>query len=235
MRKYIYVIIALLAIYVVGHGRSNGDNPSAIRDDRAEASAPEQSVARVGLQVGHWKNSELPDELYEKLQYSLGGEVAGVTEWELCLEIAQQTKALLEEDGYAVDLIPATVPEGYKADAFVALHTDGNDDTSVRGFKSIGSAWDESGQSDILSLAIDNALSVNTGMPSASYISEEMNEYYAFNFTKYDHAVSSTTPAVIVELGFLTNAQDRRFLKTDGELVAKSLRQAINTFLNGSS
>ena len=216
--------------YLIGQSKSLPQ----VTDAAQSEAAPGQAERRVGIQIGHWKNAELPDEFRNKLIYSLGGEVNGLTEWELCLDIAEETKSLLEKDGFVVDLIPATVPVDYQADAFLSLHTDGNDDTSVRGYKVAPTAWDESIRSSNLSEAIVVALGSEADLPTSSYISEEMNEYYAFNFTKYDHAVSASTPAVIVELGFLTNRDDRQYLVSNSDKVAESLRQGIKAFLDSN-
>ena len=229
MRKSYYIVVLVLVGYLLGQLRAL---PSVADTARSEAPAPKQQ--RVGLQVGHWLNADLPDEFRNKLAYSLGGEVNGLTEWELCLDIAQRTKTKLESDGYAVDLLPATVPENYLADAFLSLHTDGNDDTTVRGYKVAATAWDETSRSTELSEAVQVALGSAADLPTSSYISEEMNEYYAFNFTKYDHAVSPSTPAVIVELGFLTNRDDRQYLVYSSDQVAESLRQGVNSFLDSN-
>src|SRR5439155_4381881 len=78
---------------------------------------------RVGLQVGHWRLDEVPAELERLEGGSFGG---GKAEWEVALDLAQRTKALLEAQGAQVDLLPATVPERYRAHAFVSIHADGD-------------------------------------------------------------------------------------------------------------
>lgn len=232
MRKYLLVIGALVFVWVLnGRGGDIVESPTATVD----AAVDDDGVSkRIGIQVGHWQNEDLPDELWKLRDYSLGGEVSGQTEWELCLSIAELTKQDLESDGYAVDLIPATVPESYQADAFISLHTDGNDDTSVSGYKTAASAWDETDESESLAQAMMSGLA-KTDLGEASYISEEMNEYYAFNYTKYDHAVSPSTPAAIVELGFLTNYSDRSYLTNRAEEVAASLADGVRDYLQSHS
>ena len=96
---------------------------------------------RVGLQVGHWRTEELPDE-FERLRRRGGGtRGGGKKEWEVNLAIAEKTANLLRDQGIVVDILPATVPEAYWADAFIAIHADGNDNSSVSGFK-VASAYD---------------------------------------------------------------------------------------------
>jgi N-acetylmuramoyl-L-alanine amidase len=64
---------------------------------------------RVGLQVGHWKSNELPDEL-KTLRNNTGASGDGKTEWEVNYAIAQKTADYLTEAGIKVDILPATVP-----------------------------------------------------------------------------------------------------------------------------
>lgn len=73
-----------------------------------------EGPAKFGLQVGHWKNNELPKEL-AKLIGNTGASGNGKWEWEVNLKIEGLTKAELEELGVIVEIIPATVPSKYWA------------------------------------------------------------------------------------------------------------------------
>ena len=90
---------------------------------------PRTGPVRVGIQVGHWKSSELPDEL-ARLRTSTGARANGLAEVDINLAVGQRVVALLQQRGIETDLLPATVPPGYEADAVVALHADGS--TSAR-------------------------------------------------------------------------------------------------------
>src|SRR5688572_29749836 len=91
--------------------------------------------AKVTLQVGHWKNKELPDE-FEKLRRTGGGTSGGgKAEWEVNLEIAELTAELLRPEGIIVEILPATVPASYWADVFISIHADGNENSTVSGYK----------------------------------------------------------------------------------------------------
>ncbi|HYF64958.1 MAG TPA: N-acetylmuramoyl-L-alanine amidase, partial [Herpetosiphonaceae bacterium] len=98
------------------------------------ASTPTPAVPRVGIQVGHWKTEELPEEL-ARFRTSTGAFAAGVSELEVNLAVAERVKAFLEAEGVLVDLLPATVPVAYQADAFVTIHADGSAGTGASGFK----------------------------------------------------------------------------------------------------
>ena len=95
---------------------------------------------RVGLQVGHWRAAELPAEL-RRLRGQTGAYAAGVSEAEVNLLVAEQVRALLAPLGIAVDLLPATIPPGYLADAFVSLHADGVASSQVAGYKAARAEW----------------------------------------------------------------------------------------------
>src|SRR4051794_1707622 len=73
-----------------------------------------QTPWRVGLQAGHWRSIELPDEL-RSLRGNGGTAGGGVAEWELNLAVARRAAVRLEAAGVAVDVLPATIPPGYQA------------------------------------------------------------------------------------------------------------------------
>jgi N-acetylmuramoyl-L-alanine amidase len=191
---------------------------------------PAGTAPRVGLQAGHWKSNELPDEL-ARLRTSTGARAAGYTEAEVNLAIAQRVAALLEQHGVVVDLLPATVPIGYDADAFVSIHADGSQSAGAHGFK-IATPWRTSLAAqhllDTLRAEYDSA----TGMPWDDAITFNMRGYYAFNFRRHSHAVARTTPAVIVEVGFLTSAGDRAMLLDQPDRIAAGLANGIMRYLN---
>src|SRR5262245_12401355 len=100
----------------------------------ASRATPAPIHARVGLQVGHWQAEELPDEL-AVLRAERGASAGGYNEVDVNFAIAQQVAAILTARGIAVDILPATIPPGYTADAFVAIHCDFNNDPGMGGFK----------------------------------------------------------------------------------------------------
>src|SRR5207247_368596 len=83
---------------------------------------------------GHWKSEEVPDTLRRVIPET-GAEWEGVTEIEINLDIAQRLSVILNSKGIAVDVLPTTIPVGYVADAFVALHADSDGVGENSGFK----------------------------------------------------------------------------------------------------
>jgi hypothetical protein len=182
---------------------------------------------RVGLQVGHWKNAELPDELERLRGTSLGTSGGGKTEVQVNLEIAQATAELLETEGIEVDILPATIPPGYYADAFVAIHADGNSSSSVSGFKATGPWRDYSDRSEELTQLFYEKYPEMTGIDIDSNITRSMRGYYAFNWWRYDHAIHPKTPAIILETGFLTSPKDQQIIIHNQNLAAQAITDVL--------
>jgi len=192
---------------------------------------PEGPV-RVGLQVGHLDNESMPEEL-AGLEGNTGAVVGNLFEREVVKAIVELTAQRLRSEGIEVDILPATVPPGYVADAFVSVHADGNTSTRPRGFKIAGPRRDYSGQAATLVSALYASYGPATGLPVDDYISRRMTAYYAFNWPRYEHAIHPLTPAVIVETGFLTNAQDRTVIVDQPERAAEGIASGILAFLAG--
>ena len=191
---------------------------------------------RVGLQAGHWKNAALPASL-ARLRSSTGTAAAGRTEVALNLDLANRTARLLRAQGIVVDILPATVPTGYRADAFVAIHADGNNSTRARGYK-VASRW-RSGvafRDEILVETLSQTYGDMTGLPRDSAITRNMRGYYAFNtWLGDDSRISQLTPAAIIETGYMTNAADRAILFNKPDVVAAGIARGILAFLNSSN
>jgi len=74
---------------------------------------------KIGIQVGHWKNEELPDELAHLRGRSTGAQEYNITEWEVSLKVAELIKKELEKVGVAAQqarLIGLRVNAGHGLD-----------------------------------------------------------------------------------------------------------------------
>jgi N-acetylmuramoyl-L-alanine amidase len=189
-------------------------------------------VYRVGIQAGHWLNAELPGEL-SALKGSTGAEGKGWAEVDVNLDIARRVVALLEKAGVQADLLPATVPVDYQADAFVALHGDANSDPAASGFKVARSDWSRiPAKDDALVGDIISAYQAGTGLKNdPATITYAMRRYYAFNNRRYQHAVDPATPSAILEMGFLTSPKDRDLLVNHPDQAARAIANGILKFL----
>jgi N-acetylmuramoyl-L-alanine amidase len=205
--------------------------PTPLRAAPAGAVAPRW---RVGLQAGHWLTSEMPAEL-ARFRAQTGTHGGGVAEAELNLDIARRAAALLEEQGIDVDVLPATVPPGYRADVFLALHADGDPGGRLSGFKAAryrASALPE--LDDALVAALEREYGLATGLPIDPHVSRNMLGYYAFS-RRLTHAIAPSTPAAILEMGFMTSGADRRVLLGRREAVAAGVAGALTRFLVGNT
>jgi hypothetical protein len=186
---------------------------------------------RVGIQVGHWQIDDLPHELRELTE---GSSVAGWDEWEVNLLVAFAARDALEEAGVEVDLLPAIVPIRYRAHAFVAIHADGDWGSFRTGYKVARSLMSSVPEADDeLVRLLETEYGAATGMlpDDETRIGGDMTEYYAFNARRYQHAIDLGTPAAIIELGYLTNWNDRALLTSRPDLAGRGIAQGVLRFL----
>jgi N-acetylmuramoyl-L-alanine amidase len=185
---------------------------------------------RVGLQIGHFEVSNHPEEL-ANLRYNTGASVGGINEVDMNLIVAQTLRDMLQNEGIVVDLIPATVPPKYKADVFVSLHADSSEDPERRGYKSAVFRFERNKQDALLKQMIDKNYFYFSGLPDDdNNVSGSMLEYYAFNHQRFKHALHRKTPAIIVEMGYLSNAADLDFME-DPVNPAYALKIGILSYL----
>lgn len=186
--------------------------------------------ARVGIQVGHWKNQEAPEE-QKNLRKNGGSASGGITEVEVNQKIATEVKELLEEKGIVVDLLPTTIPPGYWADVFISIHADGSEYSATTGYK-FASPWRDFTRKakDLVSM-LEEVYEEKTGLVKDPNISRNMRGYYAFSWWRYEHAIHPMTTAVIAEIGFITNPSDRKLL-LQTQIPAQAIANGILNFLN---
>jgi hypothetical protein len=186
---------------------------------------------RVGLQAGHWRTEEIPPELRG---LGPGASAAGKAEWEVNLDIAERTAALLRAYGVEVDLLPTTLPIEYKAHAFLSIHADGDEAGARQGYKLGRAAWSATPAADDRLMAeISNAYATMTKMPVDPVgASRRMTAYYAFNSRRYCHAIAPGTPSAILEAGYLTSAVDRQILLGDPDAAARGIASGLLRFLD---
>jgi hypothetical protein len=185
---------------------------------------------KVALQVGHWKNDDLPEEL-AKLRNNEGAVGGGMTEAEVNLLIAQETKILLEKEGIVVEILPATVPKGFWADALIAIHADSSTSARASGYKVAPPGRDYSGKGGKLASAIEKAYGKITRLRLDPNITENMTGYYAFSWWRFEHSMHPMTPAAIVETGFLTSPSDRKIIVKDHQKSAQGIASGIVNYL----
>lgn len=190
--------------------------------------------ARVGVQIGHYKNDEVPQEL-ERLKGNTGASGGGKWEWEVNYEIAHLIADNLKEVGVEVDILPTTVPPAYWADVFIAIHADGSEDRSKSGYKFAGPWRDYTRKSATLVSILEKHYEKATGLEKDENISRNMRGYYAFSWWRNEHAIHPMTTGVIAETGFLTNRNDQLLLINTPEVSADAISEALLEFLKGEN
>lgn len=214
------------------------DTPTTVRpelfdrgSDFADWKRPEGPL-KVGIQAGHWKTSEMPEEQRRLRERGGGTSGQGVQEWEVNLSIAQLIKPILEKEGIVVDILPSTIPPGYWADVFVSIHADGNPNPLTSGYKVAAPRRDYTGRGGALVSILEEEYEKATGFPRDPNITRNMTGYYAFAWWRFDHAIHPMTPAAIVETGFMTNPQEATVLINSPEVPAQAIAAAILRFLD---
>jgi len=185
---------------------------------------------RVGLQAGHYLVNQVPPELRGLAGGAVGG---GKEEWQVNLDVAERTAALLEDAGVQADVLPATVPPHYEANLFLALHADGDASGQTRGFKVARPGFSSiPSVDDRLVDTLNQTYGAETELPrDDEHISLRMRYYYAFNSRRYCHAVMPGVPQAIIEMAYLTSATDRQWLIGDPQKLAQALADSIQAFL----
>lgn len=161
---------------------------------------------RVGIVAGHW-------------QYDSGATCPdGLLEVDITLPIARLVVQQLKERGYEAEILPEYSDRlsGYRAIALVSLHVD----SCIPGF----SGFKAAGSSARLVESLTRSYAAATGLEfHANTITPAMTRYYAFD------RIAPETPGAIVEMGFM--ADDREFLTTQQDQVARGIVEGIITFL----
>lgn len=193
-----------------------------------------EGQAKVGLQVGHWKNEEVPEEL-KRLRGNTGATGGGMTEAEVNMAVAEEAAVLLKAQGITVDILPATVQENYWADVFVAIHADGSEDILKSGYKLASPRRHVTGNSAQLSKTIEKTYGETTGLELDPNVTRNMRGYYAFSWRRFDHAVHPMTASVILETGFLTSPSDRELIVDQPEVSAEGLAAGVIEYLTAKN
>ncbi|HUX20429.1 MAG TPA: N-acetylmuramoyl-L-alanine amidase [Spirochaetia bacterium] len=228
------IAAVVLLVWRIGSGEVSA---STAKESTAPSNAqpPVQPLSGpwvVAIQPGHWEISDLPPELI-RLRTNTGAEWGAVREVDVNSSVVEALKPMLEAKGWTVVIVPATVPPGLRADAFVAVHADSTTDTSRRGWK-LSPPWRSSEASR--ELAKDLSLSFNSEknlVEDTDGVTVNMRGYFAFNNRRFYHAISPYTPAVIIELGFLSNQTDRALLTGDPKYWAGIIARGLETYFKG--
>jgi N-acetylmuramoyl-L-alanine amidase len=191
----------------------------------------------VGLQVGHWRIEEHPAEQARLRAFSGAYCCGAIDEWVVNMDIAERVRTRLEDAGMRVELLPSTVPPGYRADVFVSIHADGDRTEHMlrrRGYK-VAAPFIASPAAQDLAASVETSYVAATGLPpDPRGITYSMRAYYAFAAYRYEHAISLDTPAVLIECAFMTHPDDRVLLFDQPDRIADGIADGILQYLAGT-
>ncbi len=168
--------------------------------------------AQVGLIAGHRGND--PGTVCDD----------GLTETEVNQAVAEQVAAILRGQGVSAEVLDEYDRRlrGYRADAVVSIHAD-SCASLLNGFKVAPPAWG-SAADERLATCLWERYEAATGLPRhPDTITRNMTYYHAFR------RINPSTPAAIIEIGFLGG--DRDFLTGQTDRVAAGIADGVLCFL----
>ncbi|HET7839330.1 MAG TPA: hypothetical protein VFL04_06190, partial [Rectinemataceae bacterium] len=147
--------IAALSSALFLSGPALGREPAPVRPGIPPEPGPEQGPipalegpVTIAIQPGHWQVAELPDELW-RLRESTGAVWGGTREVDINRGVAVALSGLIQARGWRALVLPATIPPGLRADAFIAIHADWGPSPGIRGWK-VAPPWRASAASERL-------------------------------------------------------------------------------------
>lgn len=180
-------------------------------------------------------------ETKAKVAGGTSGAASGLKEYELTLQVAQKLEIILQERGYEVIMVRtshdvnisnserAAVANEAEADAFIRIHANGSEDSSVNGAMTIcqtlsnpynGGIYKES---RLLSDCILDAFAEKTGAKKQRVW--ETDTMSGINW--------ASVPTTIIEMGYMTNPEeDQNMASEDYQyLMAEGMADGIDRFM----
>lgn len=222
--------------------RSTSENQPELKTGQSEGAKV------IAIDAGHQRSGNYAEEpigpgaseTKPKVSSGTAGVVTGTEEYQLNLTVSLKLQEELENRGYSVVMIRtendvdmsnaerAEVANEAKADAFIRIHANADDDSSVQGALTISPTKDNPycgqiyEQSYDLSTKVLDELCKATGAKKRSVW--ETDTMSGINWCQ--------VPVTIVEMGFLSNPEEDRLLNSDAyqEKIVEGIANGVDAF-----
>ncbi len=210
---------------------------------------PGQNGYLIVIDAGHQQrgNSEKEpvgpgaEEMKAKVSGGTSGATSGLKEYELTLTVAEKLEKELTDRGYQVIMVRtahdvdisnsqrAKVANDADADAFIRIHANGSEDTSVNGAMTICQTASNPYNADLYQQSRDLSGYVLDELVNAAGCKKrkvwETDTMSGINWCQ--------VPVTIVEMGYMTNPEEDALMATEEyqEKIAEGIANGIDRFL----